>query len=165
MDSIMIEKKFKELVVHATEEVFEKMIMSSISLKENEEFKIYDEGHITASIGFAGQWDGFISIQCGESLAYLLAAQMLYADVSSLDGSEMRDALGEIVNMIGGKFKACFSETFNQGVEAFKMSVPSVITGKNYDVYAVGSDSMLEILFQAHEKQFFVELALKQIPK
>lgn len=161
----MIEKEFKQLVIHATEEVFEKMIMSSINLMEGEKFVIQDEGHITASIGFAGQWDGFVSVQCGESLAYILAAQMLYTDADSLDEAEMRDALGEIVNMVGGKFKASFSDTFNQGVEAFKMSVPSVITGKNYDVYAVGSDSVLEVVFRTHDKQFLVELALKKIAK
>ncbi len=161
----MIDKDLKQLVVHSTEEVFEKMIMSSVSLKENESFVIKDERHITASIGFAGEWDGFISVQCGSSLAYILASQMLYTDADSLDESEMRDALGEIVNMVGGKFKASFAETYNQGIEAFKMSVPSVITGKNYEVYAVGSDSILEIVFHTHEKQFLAELALKQIPK
>lgn len=154
----------KQLVVHATEEVFEKMIMSHIEVLENIQFTIQDEKHITATIGFAGTWDGFISVQCGEALAFALAAQMLYTDVNNLDEAEMRDALGEIVNMIGGKFKALFAEKFNQGVEAFKMSVPSVITGKNYDVFAVGSDSIEEILFLTQEKQFFIELALKQKP-
>ena len=164
MGTIMIEKELKQLVVHSCEEVFEKMIMSHIEPVEDQTFTIQNEKHITATIGFAGTWDGFISVQCGESLAYSLAAQMLYTDVNNLDESEMRDALGEIVNMIGGKFKASFAEKFNQGIEAFKMSVPSVITGKNYDVYAVGSDSILEILLLTQEKQFFIELALKQKP-
>ncbi len=161
----MIDNELKELVTHATEEVFEKMIMSHIELLQDQKFSIQNEKHITATIGFAGAWDGFISVQCGNSLAFALAAQMLYTDVNNLDESEMRDALGEIVNMIGGKFKALFAEKFNQGVEAFKMSVPSVITGQNYDVFAVGSDSIQEIVFLTQEKQFLIELALKQSPK
>lgn len=155
-------QSYKMLIVHSAHEVFDKMM--SVPIEEQESGPCLSEGeyHLTATIGFAGQWDGFVSMQCGEELAKYLTAKMLYADVDSLEDEEVRDALGEIVNMVGGKFKSTFAENYNNGIEAFKMSVPSLVQGKQYEVFAVGSDEVQQIVFKADGMSFCVDLALKK---
>lgn len=154
---------YKNLIVHSTYEVFDKMMAVPIEEVDAGNCITAGQNHLTATIGFAGQWDGFVSVQCGENLAKYLTAKMLYADVDSLEDEEIRDALGEIVNMIGGKFKSTFAENFNSGLEAFKMSVPSIVQGKNYEVFAVGSEEVQKMVFRTSEDYFCIELALKKI--
>ena len=73
------------------------------------------------------------------------------------------DAMGEVVNMVGGKFKAIFAEKFNDGMEAFKMSIPSVIMGDNYEIHIVGSDSFQETVIGVNGECFSVKVALKKV--
>lgn len=153
---------YKMLIVHSAHEVFDKMM--SVPVEEQEQGECLTEGerHLTGTIGFAGQWDGFVSMQCGEQLAKYLTAKMLYADMDTLEEEEVRDALGEIVNMVGGKFKSTFAENYNNGMEAFKMSVPSIVQGKNYEVFAIGSDEVQQIHFKTDGMYFCIDLALKK---
>ena len=66
-----------------------------------------------------------------------------------LDKVEVRDAMGEIVNMVGGKFKACFTESFNQGMKAFKMSVPIVTMSKDFHGDNLKNVAILEVVFDS----------------
>jgi CheY-specific phosphatase CheX len=153
------------LLIRATEDVFTTMIALKIFVEDGQTECVQFDGvpHYTATIGFAGRWDGSVSVQCSERLAKELTAKLLMVPAEKIERIEVRDALGETVNMIGGRFKAIFAELFNNGVEAFKMSIPSVIMGLHFDVYAVGIDSMFSICFETLGERMQVELALKKI--
>lgn len=155
---------FKRLVIKAAEEVFEKMISLSVSGDNGTDAsKLFQSQlHLCATIGFAGDWNGFISLQCGEKLAYLITSKMLFMDPADLEKADVWDALGEVVNMVGGKFKAIFAIEFNDGVEAFKMSVPSVIMGKNYQLYVLGNNSIPETVLACEGEKFSLKLVLKK---
>jgi chemotaxis protein CheX len=163
----MDDKLLKDLVIHSAKEVFDKMVSMQVRPERPDDVSLFDGHiHLCATIGFAGQWNGSISLQCGEDLAYQLTSKMLCMDTSSVGKEDVWDALGEIVNMVGGKFKAIFAENFNDGVEAFKMSVPSVIMGKNYRLFVVGSDSIpLTVSQLADGKGFSMKLVLRKTEK
>ena len=162
---IMNPKDIQPLLIRATSDVFITMIALRLSVDDQMQGGVQFDGipHFTATIGFAGRWDGSVSIQCSERLAMELTAKMLMVPTTQLERIEIRDALGEIVNMIGGRFKAIFAEMFTNGIEAFRMSIPSVIMGLHFDVFAVGIDSMFSICFETLGERMQVELALKKI--
>jgi CheY-specific phosphatase CheX len=154
----------KTLVIHSTTEVFEKMITLQVSSEAAQEEALFNgEVHVCATIGFAGEWHGFLSLQCGEDLAYQVTSQLLVTKMGDLEKADVWDAMGEVVNMIGGRFKAIFAESYNDGREAFKMSLPTVIMGNNYHLVVVGGDRIPETILEADGKRFSVKLALKKV--
>ncbi len=163
----MKDEDLKKLVIRATEEVFEKMISLPVSEENGTDASTLFQSqlHLCATIGFAGDWNGFISLQCGEKLGYLIPSKMLFMDPKDLEKADVWDALGEVVNMVGGKFKAIFADEFKNGVEAFKMSVPSVIMGKNYQLYVLGNDRITETVLSSEGEKFSVKLVLKKSEK
>jgi len=161
----MDDQNLKKLLVMSTKEVFQKMI--SVDLSLNKDIipgpALFDnQKHILATIGFAGGWTGSVTFQCSAMFGFTLTAKMLMTDIKSLEGKDVRDAMGEIVNMVGGKFKACFAESFNDGVEAFKMSVPIVTTGKDFHVLNMKTVSVMEVVMDSGVEKVSVSLALKK---
>jgi len=159
----MIDELLGQLVIRSAEEVFETMMSLQITAEELSGEPLFNgEIHLCATIGFAGEWNGFISLQCSEGLAYRVTSKMLSADSTDIKKNEVWDAMGEVVNMVGGKFKAFFAEAFNSGIEAFKMSIPSVTMGKNYQLFVVGNDTMPETVLKTDGELFSVKLVLKK---
>jgi chemotaxis protein CheX len=62
---------------------------------------------------------------------------------------DVRDVLGELANMVGGNMKSGMST----GV---RLSMPSVMKGKDYDVRVCGSEVQERIAFQCDDGNFWV---------
>lgn len=59
---------------------------------------------VIGSVGIEGAWNGSLNLQCAQSLAASLTAEMLQAGEPS--EAEICDAFGELANMTGGNVKA-----------------------------------------------------------
>ena len=69
-----------------------------------------------------------------------MASKML--GFAAAEGSrEVLDALGEICNMVAGNFK---NKVAGLG-EGCMLSVPTVITGKNYSLHSLADSAALEV--------------------
>lgn len=67
---------------------------------------------LTASIHIFGDWDAVLEVQTDDAGARRIAEQMFGTPASDLTHEEISDALGEIVNMVGGNIKGlCQAET------------------------------------------------------
>ena len=62
------------------------------------------ESSVTSCVHIDGAWDGALAIMCPLKLAQTLTAQMFQGD-SAPDHDDVRDALGEVANMLGGNVK------------------------------------------------------------
>jgi chemotaxis protein CheX len=82
---------------------------------------------ITASISLAGSWKGAVLVECGLPEAFLFASRMIGIDPPTALNDDVRDALGELANMVGGNLKSILPG----GVE---LSLPSVVWGSDYRV-------------------------------
>jgi chemotaxis protein CheX len=60
---------------------------------------------LTACVQVTGDWEGAITVRCSTSLAAKLASVMFDLAPEELGEEEVRDAMGEIVNMTGGNVK------------------------------------------------------------
>jgi len=122
----------------AAREVFESMLGSPLN-PGPESFA--EEGlDITAMVGLAGRLCGILTLRCATESATLMAAKMLGVDAGAA-GPEMRDAIGEVCNMIAGNFK---NKITGMG-DGCMLSVPTVITGANYSLHALADSGKIEV--------------------
>lgn len=65
-----------------------------------------DAATLVASISFSGAWHGEVMATLSEALGRRIAGAMLHLDPGSVAAEDVLDAIGEIVNMLGGNVKA-----------------------------------------------------------
>ena len=144
-----------ELVRHAVVEVFSTMLGSELEVGE----PIGDPGplmpaEVVSLVGLTGAVTGALSLQCGREHARDLTARFLGADgreIESLD--DVRDAVGELVNMIGGSLKTAIGSS-----EPIELSLPTVVTTVKSDIKTPASFAVA-VPFRDHYGEFIVEFA------
>lgn len=112
---------------------------------------------ITAMVGFAGTYNGLVSLHAPKKLALTFTSSMLGMEVADVD-DDVRDALGEITNMIAGSFK----QHISQGGSDIKLSTPSIVSGDDYFVNAGNNLDTLALRFATDEEWFMISIALEK---
>jgi chemotaxis protein CheX len=123
----------------AMQEVFE--LMLACPLEVPADLPPEDGLDITAMVGLAGQLCGILTVRCSAKSAGRMASRMLGIDAEKA-GPEMWDAVGEICNMVAGNFK---NKIAGLG-DGCMLSVPTVITGSEYNLHSMVNDEMHTIL-------------------
>jgi chemotaxis protein CheX len=108
-------------------------------------------GDITAAIFFAGTWMGAAVMECTEQQARKWTGLLLSIPEPPIINDDVRDAMGELVNMIGGNLKSVLPP----GVG---LSMPSVVEGKQYSLQICGSNLIDRQCFQSDEGSFGITL-------
>lgn len=121
----------------ATKEVFELMLGAELKPAIEDDAASFD---ITAMVGLAGQLRGVLTLRCNRHTAAKMAGRMLGSSPSA-ESQDVKDAFGEVGNMIAGNFKNKIS---GMG-DACMLSVPTVITGTDYSVHSLADSDGLEV--------------------
>lgn len=124
----------------ATQEVFERMLGGQLTPPP--ESIAEDTLDVTSMVGLAGQICGVVTLRCTADTALLMASKMLGVDAAAA-GPEMWDAVGEVCNMVAGNFKNKIAGMS----ESCMLSVPTVITGPNYNLHAPTDSGKIETHF------------------
>lgn len=90
------------------ETVWSEVLRASVRRLEIEEPSSLRLSSVTARIRVAGPSPHVIFLSCSESLARRLAAFMFKVDAADASDDDVRDAIGEMVNMVGGNVKCIF---------------------------------------------------------
>jgi len=93
-----------------------------------------------ACIQITGAWNGAILLGCPAELSRLAASIMFSSDAAKVTIADLQDAVAELVNMIGGNFKALLPETCY-------LSLPSVVEGGDYSARVPGSTLLGRVPF------------------
>jgi len=86
----------------------------------------FDRGRASAQefvlgqVTISGTWQGAVTLGCSAELARRAAAAMFGKAPAEADAGEIRDALGELTNMVGGNYKTLLKGDC-------KLSVPNVM--------------------------------------
>lgn len=88
------------------------------------------DGVLSAGVYFTGPWRGAALVECTPGQAREFARRLMPVDVA-LSADDVRDALGEIANMVGGNLKAILPA----GVG---ISMPSVVAGSDFTLRVCG---------------------------
>lgn len=146
-------ENWRELLAKAACEVFEVMVGTSLVKARDHGLTVIAD--YTAMVGIAGGLCGVLSIRGSSESARRIAANMLGVDdVNS--GSSVLDAFGEVCNMIAGSFK---SRIGGSG-DSCALSVPTVISGKDYSLYSLANEERIEVIFTFEGRPLSVTLDL-----
>src|SRR3954471_22191497 len=66
---------------------------------------------VTGCVLISGGWEGAVIVQCESPLARRSAALMFDSTPETIPADDVNDAIGELVNMIGGNFKTLIPGT------------------------------------------------------
>ena len=70
---------------------------------------------VAARVDFLGDWRGEIALCLPEALATHVGATMFMMPPEDLSDADVRDAVGELCNMVGGNIRAALSPTCEMG--------------------------------------------------
>jgi chemotaxis protein CheX len=83
---------------------------------------------MTVCVSITGKQAGALVLSCSITLARKMAAVMFAIDAAAVQESDMRDALGEVVNIAGGNLKSLLPPGSD-------LSLPTVIRGERSRVF------------------------------
>lgn len=122
---MIVQESLDQALLDGASEVFETMMFMTVEPCND----LYDgmEGQVfMGSITFKGPMEGVLNICCGEECATQIAVNMLALEEGEeLAEDEIKDAIGEVANMVMGALKAKVMEQ----VGDLQVSVPTVVTG------------------------------------
>ena len=145
-------------IIAATTEIFSSMVMMEACVKgEIKDTLSPLEKSITGVIGLAGTHKGVLAMHFPNPVAMAITGSFLGMDVDEIN-EDVEDAVGELANMLGGSIKSILSEKGKDIV----LSLPSVISGVNYDFQPTREVERVVIPFQCDAGDFSVELELEK---
>lgn len=145
-------------IIEATNEIFSSMVMMEVSVTGPVQSKLPSlENSITGVIGLAGTHKGVLAMHFPHPVAMAITGSFLGMDVDEIN-EDVEDAVGELANMLGGSVKSILSANGRD----IELSLPSIISGKNYDFQPTRDIDRVVIPFQCDAGDFTVELELEK---
>jgi chemotaxis protein CheX len=118
--------------------------------------QIPDTPRVSCIVGFGGKISGVLCLHFSQDNACDVAALMLGMPMQEMDES-VRDALGELGNMLAGGLKKqlCATE------DLFKISLPSIINGTEYSMHVPANSIQIWIGAIAGTSRFKIQVVLE----
>ena len=112
---------------------------------------------ISAMVGFAGSYNGLVSLHVSNELARRITAEMLNQPIEPTE-EEVEDALGELANILAGSFKQHLSK---ESLE-IRLAIPTVVSGRQYVIHVAKKPEVMTLLFASDDHWFMTALALER---
>jgi chemotaxis protein CheX len=141
-----------EVVAEIVESIF--VTMMDLEVSASETLSLPAGERLTSSVYLEGDWNGAVSLECNREQACQFAGRLLCMDPPATVDDDVRDALGEIANMIGGNLKSSMAANT-------RLSMPSVIVGGDYELRICGSETRSRLAFRLDEGHFWVTVSSK----
>ncbi len=114
-------------------------------------------GDITGIIGITGETNGSLSITFSQACIEKVVGNMFGEAVDGIT-DEVRDAVGEITNMISGDARRKLDE---MGIN-LKAALPTVISGPGHNIRHINNGPCVAIPFDTEFGSFLVEVNFDQ---
>lgn len=111
-----------------------------VFLKKN--YRLF--GDISAIMSFTGKVEGEVVVCFEEALARNVVARIMAAPSGSLTKNELREGIGEIVNIIAGNAKAVLANT----EYAHQIALPTVVLGNGHEISHPGNAPCIVVRFE-----------------
>jgi chemotaxis protein CheX len=150
--------KFVNPFINATVNVLETMAFTKAEAGKpylkNEEVA---SGDVSGVIGLTGEVMGTISVSFTEKSILAIVSNMLGEEIKELN-EEIKDAVGEITNMISGQAR----QELEQLGRSLQAAIPSVIMGKNHSITHVTSHPVVAVPFSTSNGAFTIEICFEK---
>jgi chemotaxis protein CheX len=135
----------------SVEEVFHMMLGAACFLTDSA--PVEEAETITAVVGFGGLLSGACVYRSGASTALVIAGKLTGMEFSEIDDT-VKDAIGEVCNMLAGAWKGRIPDlSANCG-----LSIPAVITGSNYHIHVQAPEFRLHHVYDFEGTTFEVTI-------
>lgn len=141
-------------IIDGTTDVFSTMLMMDIVSErvENSESEAIIS-NISSMIGLGGGIRGMLAVHCPAAAATAITGALLGMEVEELD-EDVKDALGEIANMVAGNVKVSFA---GAGID-IQLATPTSVIGDGFRVTGISGAQRHNIAFTSEGLRFRVEL-------
>jgi chemotaxis protein CheX len=150
----MIESLRNELY-NLTSEVWSSMANTSLQPMGEDALPGAGNAHVVSSVQVVGSWTGAVNLDMDMGLARLTTARLLGIEEPEVSHEDIRDAAGELANMVGGGLKELMPKPCG-------LSLPTVIIGKQYTSVIGGGHIALECAFEADSGRLNITVIEKQ---
>jgi len=147
--SIFETSTYEAMTAQIVHDVFETMLRYEIH--ESSDDYNARTNVVTSAIFLAGAWKGAVIVECSEDQARLFTGRLMGIPKPAHMDDDTRDAMGEVVNMIGGNLKSVLPP----GVS---LSIPSVLEGPDYAYRICGSHQNVRFAFRGEAGPLWVTL-------
>lgn len=147
-------KALEASIVESVQEVFSTMIMMDVekaSIKSDGSQKV--DTNISSMLGLGGDMRGMLSVHFPEKVAIKITESFLGMEVEGLD-EDVKDAVGEIANMVAGNIKLFFADN---GVQT-ELAIPTTVIGKSYRTSGLAGAEKSVVPFNCDPGMFLVEM-------
>jgi chemotaxis protein CheX len=143
-------------LVAVTRDVFATMLDKTVEFGEPSYTGPQPTANVVATVGFAGTLSGYVSL-CVSYEAALEIAQALLGSEANEAPAHVRDAAGEMANMIAGSVRTAMAD---RG-ETVGISMPIVTVGTDFSTAALRDVSQAVCPFKVGQQNMFVYLVLQ----
>lgn len=141
-------------IIKCSKDVFSTMLMVELEAEDAAGHgKVAIQSNITSMIGLGGGIKGLLAVHCPLAVATAITSSFLGMDVEEID-DDVKDAIGEITNMIAGNLKVSFAAVDVK----IELAIPTSIVGDSFYVSGIADSTRLAVPFKMGEKTFWVEL-------
>lgn len=126
---------------------------TSLALKESSK----TSHEISGVIGLTGKAVGAVVLSLSKEVALKAASSLLCCEYSEIN-DDVRDAVGELTNMVAGGAKAELEEL------QLAVSLPNVITGRDHEVHFPSNVTPICIHFSCPWGELTLEVGLAMTP-
>ncbi|QTA81694.1 Chemotaxis phosphatase CheX-like domain-containing protein [Desulfonema limicola] len=107
------------------------------------------KGDVSGVIGITGDYNGSLSVSFPEKSILTIVSNMFGEEMTEVD-DEIRDAVGEITNMVSGQAR---QELDVIGI-SLESAIPTVISGKDHTIKHITSYPVVALTFALDEGEF-----------
>lgn len=144
--------------INATVNVLETMAFTKVTAgKPYLKTEDMANGDVSGVIGLMGEVSGTLSVSFTEKCILAIVSSMLGQEMKELN-EEIKDAVGEISNMISGQARQALDETGR----VLKAAIPSVIMGKNHSIKHITTHPIMAIPFTTDHGGFTIEVCFEK---
>jgi CheY-specific phosphatase CheX len=97
---------------------------------------------LVGCVYLAGPIGGVVTLACPLSLAQQSAGRMFHLSTPDVTLADAHDALGELVNIVGGSLKALLPE-------GHTLSLPTIVEGSDHPSRFMGTDPANRVCFES----------------
>ena len=153
----MRSERAAKLIEKANLEVFTMMLGTDLGVQPVfRDPQPFQQSEVTGLIGFAGAMGGYVSIHCSHSQAAEFTARLLGADADeALTVDDIRDAIGEIINIVAGTVKRELGSE-----DPIEIALPTVVMSAKPDM-RVRAQTGVVVPFEDPSGVFHVELVME----
>lgn len=143
-----------EEIVKGAQDVFSTMLMVDLDSEAaviNQRLPL--PSNLSSMIGLGGGLRGVLAVHCPAVVAKAITSTFLGTEVEELN-EDVKDAIGEIANMVAGNLKVSFAA---EGLD-IELAIPTSVVGESFNVSGAARAQRVIVPLRMNADPFWIEL-------